>query len=199
MKTFLATHTKDVKQLKKIPGEDGIHDNYEWTVVGKDTIVDATLQITDKLYKIAKENYEIVVGHKKCCNFDTILTYTIRNLNSAKTFNGYSYRVKAYSDNRGYAKTCKFRKEVIEVDIVVTAIGSNKFKVESVESNRVDLYSNEVREDKVFTNGYVTTLKHLEDFGFAVIGGFNSFKLNEEFKSALMSRLEGHLAPIRVG
>lgn len=198
MKTFLVTHTNDVKQLKKIPGEDGIHDKYEWAVVGKNTIVDATLQITDKLYKIYNKDYDFVVGRKKCCDFDTMLNATIRNLHLAKTFNGCSYKIKAYTDNKGYAKSCQYRKEVIEVEVVVTAIGSNKFKVESIESKRVDLFSNEFCENKVFTNGYATTLKHLEDFGFAIIGGFNSYKLDSEFKNALMNRLEGHLATIRL-
>lgn len=199
MKTFLVTHTNDVKQLKKIPGEDGVHDNYEWTVVGKNTIVDATLQMTDKLYKITNSDYDMVVGRKKCCDFDTMLNATIRKLHSAKTFCGHSYRIKVFSDNKGYAKSCKYSKEVIKVEVVVTSIGSNKFKVESVESSRVDLYSNEYCEDKVFTNGYETTLKHLEDFGFAIVGGFKSYKLDNEFKNALMNRLEGHLASIRLG
>lgn len=199
MKTFKVTHSEDVKQLKKIPGEDGIYDNYEWIVVGKNTIVDAMLQITDKQYKIANENYAIIVGRKSCCDFDTMLNSAINKLHSAKTFRGYSYSVEAYTDNRGYAKTCKYRKEVVKVEVIVTAIASDKFKVESVECRRVDLYSDEFCEDKVFTNGFATTLKHLEDFGFAVIGGFRNFKLDREFESAILSRLEGHLAPIRVG
>lgn len=157
---------------------------------------DVTLSVTDKAFAVADAQYKVVVGRKNCCSLDSMMDAAVDELRQYMTFKGCKYRVICFSDCYGYAKSCSWRKEVIRVEMIVSADGAKSFRLESFDCERECLYPGEKAINSVKTEGHYTTLKHLEDFGFSLRGGFNSFDLNEDFRDGVMSRLEGHLAPL---
>lgn len=109
------------------------------------------------------------------------------------------YNIVVWSSNEGYANKNGYKKNVIKFNVLVEKTGKYKYSVKNVESERTTLYPKEHVSDGVYTASHETTLAHLKDMGFSIVGNTNSYIQNCQICEDVMTKLKGHLAPIKVG
>jgi hypothetical protein len=147
--------TKTIKEATYgyIKAEDG---TTTWGKTGFRDEVVYSLKITDKYYATAEKDYNIVRGKVDACDFKTICDAIVALCYDKKDriHKDCTYLVRVFADNSGYAKSCKWRKKTMVVDAVVKVVSGSACKVESLKSERIDLYSGQSVYDSIYTHGF---------------------------------------------
>ena len=74
------------------------------------------------------------------------------------------YQVVEYTDNDGYAKSCKHGKEVLRLTAVVKVVSSKEARLQSLDVERTTLYPGMKVAGKVMTYGLDARQKALKAF-----------------------------------
>ena len=151
MKNITVTHTKEIKGLVT----NAENTKSEYKTIRKDTVLDYTLQATDKIFADAEKKYNEIRGKMNAVSFGYIVDCASKELNRVKNHmhKGCRYKVLIFGDNSGYAKSCKYRKNTMLVKFIVEAIACEKAKIVDYDISRTELYAGEVVSDFVMTCG----------------------------------------------
>lgn len=108
-----------------------------------------TLQCTDKIYKEAGEQLKSMSGKMKStwASVDGILDHIADMMGRADLPSTQKTKAILYCDNHGYAKSCKYKRITMQATVHID--GS---KVTSIVFDRVELYPDEYRTDKILTD-----------------------------------------------
>lgn len=135
-----------------IKSEDG---TTTWGKTGFRDEVVYSLKITDKDYAKSEKDYTLVRGKVNACDFTTICDAIVALCYAKKDrmHKDCTYKVRVFADNSGYARSCKWRKTTMVVEAVVKVVSGSACKVESLTSERIDLYSGQSVSDSIVTHG----------------------------------------------
>lgn len=113
------------------------------------------VSLTEKADKEFIEKYKNVVGKKAVPGLDSMLRFVCGDLDTVKDrlHRDCCYKVVEYTDNDGYAKSCKHKKEVICVVAVVKMVSSKEARLQSLDVGRTELYPGSHVSSKVKTYG----------------------------------------------
>lgn len=113
------------------------------------------VSLTEKANKEFIEKYKNVAGKKDVPDLDSMLRSVSGDLDSVKDrlHRDCCYQVVEYTDNDGYAKSCKHNKEVIRVIAVVKMVSGKEARLQSLDIDRTQLYPGMHVSSKVKTYG----------------------------------------------
>jgi hypothetical protein len=100
------------------------------------------VSLTEKANKEFVEKYKNAVGKKVVPGLDSMLRSVSGDLDAVKDrlHRDCCYKVVEYTDNDGYAKSCKYKKEVICVIAVVKMVSGKEARLQSLDVGRTQLY-----------------------------------------------------------
>lgn len=120
----------------------------------------------DKAYERFEAAYKAVCGGKSVSSFESMvkdladLLYYRRNY----IYKGCDYLASVYTDGDGYGKSCRFKKEVVQLRVKVTLTKTREAKVINIAPARVELYPGERRGNQLRTDGAKTRMKSVNKF-----------------------------------
>lgn len=129
----------------------------------KYTNKNVTLLVTDRQYKYMDKDYINVVGKMDAVTLNFVLDKLIKLVNEKFTkMKIGEYCVKIYTENSGYAKSCKWKKNSIRCNFIVEFETASKFRIKEFSFERIFLFSGEYRSDKILTNNFNARKNQLE-------------------------------------
>lgn len=147
--------TKTIKEdtYGYIKSEDG---TTTWGKTGYRDKVVYELKMKDKDYKKSEQDYTLIRGKVNACDFTTICDAIVALCDAKKDrmHKDCTYLVRVFADNSGYARSCKWKKTTMLVEAVVKVVSGSACKVESLTSERIDLYSGQSVNDSIYTHGF---------------------------------------------
>lgn len=125
-----------------------------------------TVSLTEKANKEFVEKYKNIAGKKNVPDLDSMLRSVSGDLDNVKgrLHRDCCYQVVEYTDNDGYAKSCKHNKEVIRVVAVVKIVSSKEARLQSLALDRTPLYPGMHVSSKVKTYGEEARKVALKEF-----------------------------------
>jgi hypothetical protein len=113
------------------------------------------VSLTEKANKEFIEKYKNIAGKKDVPDLDSMLRSVSGDLDNVKDrlHRDCCYQVVEYTDNDGYAKSCKYKKEVVRVVAVVKVVSGKEARLQSLDVDRTELYPGEHVSSKVKTYG----------------------------------------------
>lgn len=140
--------------------------NFEYVNPSNQSDPKFTVTMQDKAYKKFEAAYKAVCGGKNAPSFDSMVHDLGGVLHNRRNFiyKGCNYLATIYTDGDGYAKSCRFKKEVVQVRFKVTITKTREAKVTGIVPARVDLYPGEGRGNHLRTDGAKTRMKSLNKF-----------------------------------
>lgn len=120
----------------------------------------------DKAYEKFEAAYKAVCGGKSVPSFESMMNDLAGLLHRRREYiyKGCDYIASVYTDGDGYAKSCSFKKEVVQLRVKVTLTKTREAKVTDIDPARVNLYPGERRGNCLRTDGAKTRMKSVNRF-----------------------------------
>lgn len=120
----------------------------------------------DKAFEKFEAAYKAVCGGKSVPPFEDMLKDLAELLHDRRKYiyKGCDYLASVYTDGDGYGKSCRFKKEVVQVRFKVTLTKTREAKVTDITPARVELYPGEGRGNQLRTDGAKTRMKSVNKF-----------------------------------
>ena len=121
----------------------------------KYTNQNVTLFVTDKQFKTMEKDYTNVLGKIKTLTLNAVIdSLVIFVKTKQKKMRQGEYKVKIFSENSGYAKSCKWSRNSILCDFIVSFESASKFRIKEFTFKRTTLNGGEYCTNKIFTNDF---------------------------------------------